>query len=354
MSFVQTGGRAAPRVAFIWRGQPKTRERLQPLYTALANLGIDVEWAIYGEETHDQVREIAVRCDGALVWVDPISDGRDRTKLDALLHEASDQGVWVSAHPRIVQRMGTKEVLYTTRNLGWTSDIGFYRTAAQLSDELPGRIASSGPRVLKQRRGNGGIGTWKVQVLGGGVSKMTGAMRVRVEEARPGAPVEELWLAELLQRLAPHVLTGGVIDQRFEQRASEGMVRCYLIHDRVVGFSRQAPRRDGSFGHATEKAMYEASHMALSNLKKRMEQDWVPGMQRLLEIAALSLPVIWDADFLLGPKSAAGEDTYVLCEINVSSVSPFPEFAVPLMARTISARLHGLDDPSPPDDRRPA
>ena len=44
------------------------------------------------------------------------------------------------------------------------------------------------------------------------------------------------------------------------------------------------------------------------------------------------LPVLWDADFLFGPKTADGEDTYVLCEVNASSVIPFPPEAVPELA----------------------
>jgi len=56
-------------------------------------------------------------------------------------------------------------------------------------------------------------------------------------------------------------------------------------------------------------------------------------MQRLLGIDTDRLPVLWDCDFLLGPKDELGKDTYVLCEINVSSVSPFPESAVMPMAR---------------------
>jgi len=32
------------------------------------------------------------------------------------------------------------------------------------------------------------------------------------------------------------------------------------------------------------------------------------------------LPIIWDADFLYGPKTPSGDDSYVLCEINVSAV----------------------------------
>ena len=51
------------------------------------------------------------------------------------------------------------------------------------------------------------------------------------------------------------------------------------------------------------------------------------------------MPVIWDADFLYGPKTAAGEDTYVLCEINVSAVLPIPEEAPAEIARCVARGL---------------
>jgi Domain of unknown function (DUF6815) len=73
-------------------------------------------------------------------------------------------------------------------------------------------------------------------------------------------------------------------------------------------------------------------------LKQQLEQEWVPAMQRLLGIATDSLPVLWDCDFLLGPKTVSGADTYVLCEINASSVSPFPESAVLPVARASVAQ----------------
>jgi len=46
-----------------------------------------------------------------------------------------------------------------------------------------------------------------------------------------------------------------------------------------------------------------------------------------------SLPVMWDADFLYGRRTAAGQDTYVLCEINVSSMYPFPDDALGPLAQ---------------------
>jgi hypothetical protein len=68
-----------------------------------------------------------------------------------------------------------------------------------------------------------------------------------------------------------------------------------------------------------------------------MESEWVPAMQKLLDIPTGSLPALWDADFLYGPKAPDGGDTYVLCEINVSSVAPYPDSAAPKVAEAVLA-----------------
>ena len=74
-------------------------------------------------------------------------------------------------------------------------------------------------------------------------------------------------------------------------------------------------------------------------LGARMEREWTPGLSRLLDIAPDDLPVIWDADFLLGPKDGEGADSYVLCEINVNSVFPIPDEAPDALAATLLKRL---------------
>jgi hypothetical protein len=70
-----------------------------------------------------------------------------------------------------------------------------------------------------------------------------------------------------------------------------------------------------------------------------METEWTPQMMQLLGIERQALPIIWDADFLFGPRTAAGEDSYVLCEINVSSVMPIPDQAPAEIARLAKERL---------------
>ena len=64
-------------------------------------------------------------------------------------------------------------------------------------------------------------------------------------------------------------------------------------------------------------------------------------MMEVLRIDAPSLPIIWDADFLYGPRTASGEDSYVLCEINVSSVFAIPDQAPAAIARIALGRLQG-------------
>jgi hypothetical protein len=60
----------------------------------------------------------------------------------------------------------------------------------------------------------------------------------------------------------------------------------------------------------------------------------------VLGIARARLPIIWDADFLYGPRTASGEDTYVLCEINVSSCFAIPDEAPAAIARLALDRCH--------------
>jgi hypothetical protein len=338
-------------VALLWRADRDAREaatlgkndRLRPIFEALADLRIDAQPAMYCDETIDDVHDQLLQVDGVLVWVDPIG-GEDRSKLDVMLQDVASQGVWVSAHPQVIQRMGTKEVLYRTRRLGWANDIHLYTTFAEFKGQFPARLVSGQPRVLKQNRGNGGIGVWKVALLG------DNAM-VRIQHAAPrDAVTEDVALATFMDRCHQYFTGAGrLIDQAFATRLPEGMIRAYLVQDEVVGFARQQPRTPSPdtdtpppnevLGLPAAKTMYEASEPEFANLKARLEQEWVPALPALVGIDTSELPLLWDADFLYGPKTEANVDTYILCEINVSSVSPFPPQAVAKLAHAVQALL---------------
>jgi hypothetical protein len=345
---------SAPRIGLLWRDNATAeheRARLKPIFEALAALHIDAVPVLYSEEAEDALREVVLQLDGVLVWVDPIAYGRSRSRLDALLREAVADGVWVSADPDVVLLMGTKEVLFTTRQLGWGTDTDEYGTAQEFYDRFPARLASSGPWVLKQYRGNGGQGVWKVELLASAENPVgfvsgqdVGPAAVRVLEARRGSIEEDLPLREFMARCTEYFDGFAcLIDQPFQERLPEGMIRCYLMHDGVIGFAHQlirglmpAPAGSdaASLPQPGPRIMQPPDAQGFEVLRRRMEEDWVPGLCRLLDIDRDSLPVLWDADFLLGPNTAAGEDTFVLCEINVSCITPYPEFAAGTIART--------------------
>ena len=189
------------------------------------------------------------------------------------------------------------------------------------------RLAETGPRVLKPHRGNDGQGVMKVEALSPGpMLKVQHASDDRVERLTPD---------ELAERVRPAFDNGGrVIDQAFQPNAAAGMVRCYMSLDRVVGFAEQQPRTATTsgdapaFGMNSSKTMHGPDTPALRDLRDRMERDWVPGLLGLLDIQTNELPALWDADFLVraGPE-AETRGRHVLCEINVSCVSPFPDGA---------------------------
>jgi hypothetical protein len=334
------------RAAILYPGTRETRaaatttnNRFAALFEAFAAAGIDVEPAVYHDEVADEVRRQLLRLDGVLVWVNPIHDGRDRSVLDALLREIAASGVFVSAHPDVILTLGTKETVYRTRAIGWSGDTHRYGDPARLRAELPGRLAA-GARVLKRNRGNGGQGVWKVESLEGQ------AARVRVREATKGAADEEVPLSEFLARCDAYFARGGiVVDQAYQARLPEGMVRCYVVHDRVEGFGVQDVNAlcpadpAGAPPVVTARQYHPTTRPEWQPLKARLEREWVPALQSLLHIERTQLPVLWDCDFLLGPKDADGADTYVLCEINVSSVAPFPESAIGPIVEATRARL---------------
>lgn len=341
------------RIAVLWRGDHEARRtataqnnRFYRIFEELAALGIDAEPAVYDEDFAEAVREQLLAADGVLVWVDPLHQGKTRTRLDALLRDVAARGPWVSAHPDVTLKMGVKEVLYRTKHLGWGTDTHLYRTAAEFLAAFPPRLESGCPRVIKQNRGNGGQGVWKVEIAGRSGHQ---ASVVRVLEATRGNVPEELPLADFMARCEPYFAADGcIVDQPFQPRLPDGMIRCYMGADKVVGFGHQfikaliEPPPEGSDSPAAQpgpRIMHGADAEPFQLLRAQIEAEWTPQMMAVLGIDAAALPIIWDADFLYGPPTASGADSYVLCEINVSSVFAIPDQAPAAIARLALKRL---------------
>jgi hypothetical protein len=337
-------------VAILSRGDAAARRDATPqnsrfvrVFEALSAVGIEARPVVYDEAFADAVRDQLLAVDGVLVWVDPIHQGKTRAALDPLLREIAAQGPWVSAHPDIILKMGVKEVLYRTRHLGWGGDTHRYDSAHAFRIEFPARLRAGGTRVIKQNRGNAGQGVWKVEVLPDTDTK------VWVLHALRGSRPEEISFGAFIARCEPYFGWGGcIIDQAFEPRLPEGMIRCYMSGSKVAGFGHQLIKAlippppegpDSPQAQPGPRIMHGPDAPSFQALRRLMEDKWTPQLMETLGIDEASLPVIWDADFLYGPRDVDGADTYVLCEINASSCFAIPDEAPAAIARTVKDRI---------------
>ena len=340
------------QLAIVYPGDAEARRQATPknnrfaaLFDAFAAQGVNADPVVYNDAQVDAVRAQLLTMDGALVWVNPIQDGRPRDTLDDMLREVASRGVMVSTHPQTILKLGTKDVLVDTRQMGWGSDCHRIDTAAQLRQALPKRLAGRAARVLKQWRGHSGIGVWQVRGPADGTAPDAQTL-VDVRHAERGSVPEQITFEAFASRMEAYFEDGGhMVDQAWQPRLAEGMVRCYLVQDRVVGFGLQAvnalfPAPEGENGANAPPPgprLYHPPDLPAGQaLKQRLENEWVPELQRTLGLSPDDLPMLWDCDFLLGERGAAQAERYVLCEINVSSVAPFPDSTIaPLVAATI-------------------
>lgn len=346
------------RVAIVYPADASERlsarlenSRFAATAKALVAAGMEVEGAPYADEAVEDVRAQLLHVDGVLVWVNPVERGRDRSVLNAMLSDVASRGVLVSAHPAVIDKMGTKEVLYHTRTMSWSCDTQLYESSQAMRERLP-KSLSSGPRVLKRIRGQSGDGVWKVELAdlkGASASAVESETALRVRHAKRGSIEQRMPLSAFL-RLCEHYFTGdgGMIDQAYQARLSDGMIRCYLVRDRVAGFGEQLinmlyPAAPGVAPNDAPQPgprhYFPPTRVDFQPLKEKLEREWLGELCELLRLERSQLPAIWDADFLYGPKDAEGRDTYVLCEINVSSVYPFPDDALEPLAAEMLARL---------------
>lgn len=345
-----------PCVGILWRGRPgeppppREQNRLKAIFAEFEARGARTEALAFSEEVADDVRRRLAALDAVLTWVDPIVAGRDRSVLDAMLREVASRGVYVSAHPDVILKMGTKNVLVRTKDLAWGSDTFLLSTPAACLSDLPARLRA-GPRVLKQYRGSSGDGVWKIELEADATRPE--AMMVAVRHALRGSRVEHTSLGEFIERSSGYFQAfggaGSLIDQPYQERVTKGMTRAYLAGDRVAGFGHQFVTALAPLPEGTEETpppppryYFGPDKPEFQDLRSKLEGGWVAEMQRLCDVKSDDLPAIWDADFLLGPKTPEGEDSYVLCEINISGVFPIPDESVrPLVSRTLARVRHG-------------
>ena len=317
----------------MFHGSRETRDtvrlaehRLGPTAEAFRSEGIEPVACVYNDAFIEDVRQQLMHVEAVQVWVNPITDdGCTRAKLDELLREVAASGVLVKSHPDTIQKMGTKEVLYRTRDMSWGSDVRRYSSLDEMRAGLPESLLT-GPRVLKQFRGHSGQGIWKLTPTGN-------PLCVLARHAPRGSQEEELSLDKWVDKCAPYFETGPMFDQEYNPRIVEGTIRCYFVRDKIEGFGHQEVNALVPGMDPGPRLYFPPDRSDFQNLKLQAENEWVPNLMTTVGLSHDDLPMLWDIDLMYA------DDGYMLCEINVSSVYPYPESAMRPLAVAFKNRL---------------
>ena len=310
-----------------------TEDKYKSLAIAFQEKGFDVSSVNYNDGMADQLATQLRRYDAILVWVNPLEQGNNRNKLDALLIKLSDSGCFVSAHPDVIMKIGTKDVLYKTRETEFGGDIKLYHSFEDFKQRF---LTDPVTRILKQYRGNGGEGVFKI------VASQLVGKKIGVTHAKNGDKEKILSTGDFFDEFKIYFNEGGVlIDQPWNENITNGMVRCYLTGTKVSGFGYQEVNALYP-GKIPGKRFYFSEDCGLfRDLREIMENKWVPQLLQITGTPNEMMPVIWDADFFINSiNSEKTNEKYTLCEINVSCVSPFPESAIPYMVEEVGRKVN--------------
>jgi hypothetical protein len=311
-------------------------------YRLLVEKMVERQWQVqtlsYHDSWRDALHEDARRCDAVLTWINPTEPQLDRVALDGVLRTLAHDGVLVSAHPDSILRIGTKDVLVATQALSWSVDTVVHRSFTDFSTRFLELAFRDGPRVLKQYRGHSGEGVWKVTAVA--------ADRFEVRPAARGESPRELDRDDMLAFFNGDVFARGshLVDQRWVPTMERGMVRAYLCGTKVAGFGYQeivalhptTSADDFTRQQPSRRNYYSAECFLFRRLRKQLENEWIPALQKLMDMEACDFPLLWDADFFFGEPP---DSEFLLCEINASCVSPFPDSAITPLIEELARRL---------------
>jgi hypothetical protein len=313
-------------------------DKYRDLAAAFISQGYDVRSVLYSDEQAAELAPKLLAFNMVLVWVNPIEQGNDRSRLDSLLSDIAAKGCLVSTHPEVILKIGTKDILFKTKHMDWGGDIEMYSSFDDFTRLFPAKLTASKTRILKQYRGNGGNGVFKVKELTG--------HRAGITHAIAGGEMRTLTWDEFFNEFRAFFSNQGLlIDQAWNDNIHNGMVRCYVCGTKVAGFGYQeinALYELNNTWFPPGKRYYFTENCGLfKDLKEIMETKWIPELQEKLDLPADNMPVIWDADFFINvvnSPSAIGK--YTLCEINVSCVSPFPPSAIKFITAEVGRRIN--------------
>jgi len=315
------------------------------LADSLIEAGFKVESVLYHPSNAKKVQTRLEQFAGVMSWIEPkdrVAHGEDNLNFDEVLANLSQKGVLVSTHPEVIFKIGTKRVLYSTREMDWGGDVELYPNYEDFEKRFLNSLNASSIRILKEHRGSSGSGIFKIMLAD------SEHKDVRVKPALSTESERILTRDEFHSEFKQYFENGGlIVNQKWVDGIKNGMVRAYLTGTKVSGFGYQeavalCPElRDSKKIRPISRRFYFSEDCGLfQDLRKIMEEKWIPQLQEIHLISDDMMPLLWDIDLFINDVNAAcTEEKYTLCEINVSGVSPFPPSCSAHIAEALKARL---------------
>ena len=309
-------------------------EKYKRLAVHFSEKGFNVDSVLYHDSISDKLEKELLKYDAILVWVNPVEQGGDRKILDTLLMKLSDQGRFVSSHPDTILKIGTKEILFKVRETEFGGDTKLYDSFKDFKERFLKSL--TGIRILKQYRGNGGDGVFKIDATN------IKNDRIVVTHAKSGDEEKLMTVDDFFSSFKPFFNNNSIlIDQEWNSNIINGMVRCYLTGSKVTGFGYQEINALYPLKKPSKRFYFSEVCGLFQDLRNIMENNWVSQLQKITGIENERLPVIWDADFFINKINTENtNEKYSLCEINVSCVSPFPESSIPHIVEEVKNRIN--------------
>jgi hypothetical protein len=312
-----------------------TEEKYKRLASGLLENDFAVDSVLYHDSIADRLATDLLKYNAILVWVNPIEQQNDRKILDKLLVNLASQGCFVSAHPDTILKIGTKEIIYKTRETEFGGDVKLYHSFPDFKERflLPGGMR--GIRILKQYRGNGGNGVFKIDATNFDND------RIGVTHATDGGKEEQLSINDFFRAFESYFSNRGMlIDQQWNSNLVNGMVRCYLSGNKVAGFGYQEVNAFYPNKKPSQRFYFSEDCGLFRDLRNIMESKWISELQEIAGVKNEMLPLIWDADFFINKVNTENtNEKYSLCEINASCVSPFPESSIRYIVEAVKKRI---------------
>jgi len=351
---IKSGGKQMKSIALILYGDSNstrnafTDDNFKGLAESLSDSGFNVESVLYHYSKAKQLESELQRFTAAFSWVNPkerIERGTDNLNLDDILLSISKKGVYVSTHPEIILKIGTKKVLYSTRNMDWGGDTALYADYEDFEKRFINSLDNSSVRILKQYRGESGRGIFKVHL------KDFENKTVSVVHAASSNEERLFSKDEFHYEFKQYFENDGLlVNQKWADGIVNGMVRCYLTGTKVSGFGYQesvalCPKshnpKDLNIRPTSRRFYFSENCGLFQDLRIIMETKWIPQLQEIHSISDELLPLLWDIDLFINDVNATNtKEKYTLCEINVSCVSPFPPSCVNRIVRELKTKLN--------------